>query len=197
MEACYEKNGTIDAKAREYWTVLRNRARMDADFDKTIAATDMNREKRNDWGAYSAGQVIDATLYNIRRERRCELMAEGLRYMDLKRWRAMDQMINEPYHIEGFKLWGPMKDWCNTGADGSSILIYGLDNDKSNVSAPERSMYLRPDDGINSPFPGKDEKSSRVFFSNSREVETNSCEDSGAFHDPEVLPHGRRRFPVD
>ncbi|MDR2763545.1 MAG: RagB/SusD family nutrient uptake outer membrane protein [Tannerella sp.] len=144
MEACYEKNGTLDAKARGYWTALRNRARMDADFDKTIAATDMNREKRNDWGAYSAGQAIDVTLYNIRRERRCELMAEGLRYMDLKRWRAMDQMLTEPYHIEGFKLWGPMKDWYNTGADGSSILIYGLDNDKSNVSSPERGMYLRP-----------------------------------------------------
>jgi hypothetical protein len=144
MEACYEKNGTLDSKARGYWTTLRNRARTDADFDKTIAATDMNREKVNDWGAYSAGQMIDVTLYNIRRERRCELVAEGLRHMDLRRWRAMDQMITTPYHIEGFKLWGPMKDWYNTGADGSSILIYGLDNDKSNVSSPELSMYLRP-----------------------------------------------------
>ncbi|MDR1102211.1 MAG: RagB/SusD family nutrient uptake outer membrane protein [Tannerella sp.] len=144
MEACYEKNSTLDAKARGYWTALRNRARMDADFDKTIAATEMEREKQNDWGACSAGQLIDATLYSIRRERRCELMAEGLRYMDLKRWRAMDRMLTEPYHIEGFKLWGPMKDWYNTGADGSSILIYGLDNDRSNVSSPERSLYLRP-----------------------------------------------------
>ncbi|GHT46994.1 starch-binding protein [Bacteroidia bacterium] len=144
IEASYEKNGTLDAKATGYWTAIRNRAKTDADFNKTIAATDMNKEALNDWGAYSAGQLINSTLYNIRRERRCELMADGLRYMDLKRWRAMDQMITTPYHIEGFKLWGPMKDWYNTESDGSSILIYGLDNDRANVSDPARGMYLRP-----------------------------------------------------
>jgi len=144
MEACYEKTGTIDSKAQGYWAAIRTRARMDTDFNKTIAATDMSKEALNDWGAYSGGNLIDATLYNIRRERRCELMAEGLRYSDLRRWRAMDQMITTPYHIEGFKLWGPMQEWYNTGQDGSTILIYGLDNDKSNVSSPELGMYLRP-----------------------------------------------------
>lgn len=144
MEACYEKNGSLDAKAQEYWRAIRNRAKTDPDFNKTIAATDMEKEKLNDWGAYSGGILIDATLYNIRRERRCELMAEGLRYSDLKRWRSMDQMITTPYHIEGFKIWGPMKDWYNTGVDGSSILIYGLNNDRSNVSSPELGVYLRP-----------------------------------------------------
>ena len=40
----------------------------------------MSQEALNDWGAYFAGNVIqDKTLYNIRRERRCELMAEELR----------------------------------------------------------------------------------------------------------------------
>lgn len=68
--------------------------------------TDMQKEKANDWGAYSANVVVDATLFNIRRERRCELMAEGLRDMDLHRWRAMDQMITTPYHIEGINFWG-------------------------------------------------------------------------------------------
>lgn len=71
----------------------------------------MTKEALNDWGVYSAGQLVDPTLYNIRRERRCELMAEALRYMDLRRWRAMDQMINTPYHIEGFKIWGEMQNW--------------------------------------------------------------------------------------
>lgn len=144
MEACYEKNGMLDGKAKGYWTALRNRAKTDPDFDKTIAATDMNKEALCDWGAYSAGQLVDPTLYNIRRERRCELMAEGLRYMDLCRWRSMDQMITTPYHIEGFKLWGPIQNWYNTGPGGSSILIYGLDNNSSNVSSPDRSEYLRP-----------------------------------------------------
>ena len=144
MEACYEKNGSLDSKAQGYWTNIRNRARMDTDFNKTINATDMDKEKLNDWGAYSAGKIIDATLYNIRRERRCELVFEGNRYADLRRWRSMDQMITTPYHIEGFKVWGPMKDWYNTGPDESTILIYGLSNDRSNVSAPELGVYLRP-----------------------------------------------------
>lgn len=103
----------------------------------------MAKEALNDWGAYSAGQLVNPTLYNIRRERRCELMAEALRYMDLRRWRAMDQMINTPYHIEGFKIWGEMQDWYKN-EDGTSQLVYGMDNPKSNVSEPTRSKYLRP-----------------------------------------------------
>lgn len=137
MEACYEKNGSLDGKARSYWTAIRNRAGVDADFQKTISNTVMQKEAKNDWGAYSAGQLIDPTLYNIRRERRCELMAEGLRWMDLKRWRALDQLITQPYHIEGFKLWGPMKDWYDV-----SKLSYGTAT--SLVSSPAVSNYLRP-----------------------------------------------------
>ena len=138
MEAYYLRNGNLDAKAQSYWTQIRNRAGVDPDFNKTIAATDMSQEAKNDWGAYSAGTLIDPTLYNIRRERRCELMAEGLRWMDLKRWRSLDQMITTPYHIEGFKLWGPMQTWYS-----ASSLKYGI-GDGSNVSAPTLSMYLRP-----------------------------------------------------
>jgi hypothetical protein len=41
--------------------------------------------------------------------------------MDLKRWRAPDQMITTPYHIEGFKLWDPMQAWWST-----SSLKYGI-----------------------------------------------------------------------
>ena len=67
MEASYLLNGTLDATAREYWTVLRQRAGISTDFDKTIAATDMSKEAENDWGAYTGGSVIsDKTLYNIR-----------------------------------------------------------------------------------------------------------------------------------
>lgn len=143
MEACYEKNGSLDNTALSYWTKIRARSQVDTDFNKTIAATDMTKEALNDWGAYSGGQLIDPTLYNIRRERRCELMAEGLRYMDLIRWRAMDQMISTPYHIEGFKLWGSMKEWYK-GEDGTSLLVYGMGNSKSNVSDPALSLYLRP-----------------------------------------------------
>ena len=137
MEACYELNGNLDATARQYWTAIRERAGLDTDIGKTIAATVMSREAKNDWGAYSAGDLVDATLYNIRRERRCELMAEGLRMMDLKRWRAMDQLIATPYHIEGFKIWGPMQEWYD-----SDELVVG--SATATVSDPAVSDYLRP-----------------------------------------------------
>lgn len=137
IEACYEKNGSLDGTASSYWIAIRNRAGVNSDYQNTIANTQVSMEAPNDWGAYSAGQLVDPTLYNIRRERRCELMAEGLRWMDLKRWRAMDQMITNPYHIEGFKLWGPMQDWYS-----ASTLTYGTSN--SRVSSPTLSSYLRP-----------------------------------------------------
>lgn len=142
MEASYELKGSLDETALRYWQAIRNRALMDTNVQKTINATDMNKEALNDWGACSAGKILtDKTLYNIRRERRCELMGEGLRWMDLQRWRACDQMLETPYHIEGFKVWGPMQEWYKN-EDGTSQLYYG--DEKANVSAPERSLYLRP-----------------------------------------------------
>ncbi|MDE1191766.1 MAG: RagB/SusD family nutrient uptake outer membrane protein [Arachidicoccus sp.] len=138
IEAEYEKNGTLDADARNYWTQIRSRAKVSTDIDKTVAATVMSKET-GDWGAYSAGSLVSPTLYNIRRERRDELMAEGLRFMDLKRWRSLDQLITTPAHIEGFKLWGPMKNWYT-----SSELVYGAQNSNAVVSDPALSLYLRP-----------------------------------------------------
>lgn len=135
LEACYERYGSLDAKAREYWQAIRERAHVDPNVNKTISATDMVKEAAGDWAAYSGGQLVDPTLYNIRRERRSELFGEGLRDFDLRRWRAKDQMIETPYHIEGFKLWGPMEDWYTD-------LHYGTPT--SNVSAPSLSQYFRP-----------------------------------------------------
>lgn len=137
IEACYEKTGTLDADAQLYWQQIRARAGVDPDFQKTIDATDLSKEAKNDWSAYSRGQLIDKTLYNIRRERSCELVGEGFRYNDLRRWRSMDQMIETPYHIEGFKIWGPMQYWYK-----ASDLKYSI-GDKSTVSDPSLSPYLR------------------------------------------------------
>lgn len=137
MEASYERKGSIDETAQRYWTALRNRAHVDPDYNKTIALTDMTKEAENDWGAYSGGSLIDPTLYNIRRERRCELLSEGFRMDDLKRWRALDQLITNPCHLEGMHLWNtPMQSWYNN-------LTYGI-GDQSNVSSPELSEYIRP-----------------------------------------------------
>jgi len=99
IEACYEKNGTLDSKAQEYWKAIRRRAGVDEDYQKTIARTDLGRE--DDLGVYSGDRMVDATLYNIRRERRCEFIAEGMRWDDLKRWRSWDRLFTEPYIVEG------------------------------------------------------------------------------------------------
>lgn len=97
----------------------------------------MTKEAENDWGAYSAGQLIDPTLYNIRRERRCELLSEGFRMDDLKRWRAFDQLITKPCHIEGMHLWNtPMEEWYTN-------LTYDI-GAESTVSSPQKSEYIRP-----------------------------------------------------
>lgn len=107
IEACYEKNGSLDAAAITYWEALRQRSGITASIETTINATNMNIEAKNDWGAFSAGQIVSPTLYNIRRERRCEFIGDGLRYMDLCRWRAMDQMITTPYVVEGIHIYDP------------------------------------------------------------------------------------------
>src|SRR5690606_35264090 len=106
IEACYERTGSIDADADRYWRALRIRAGGDPNYTATIAATNMILEGRNDWGAYSHGQMIDATLYNIRRERRCEFIGGGDRWTDLLRWRALDPLNG--FHLGGCTIWGPM-----------------------------------------------------------------------------------------
>jgi hypothetical protein len=142
IEAQYMLTGNLSGKALEYWKIVREKAGFKGnaiDPNVTIVATDMSKEKL-DWAAYTAGNLLnDPILYNIRRERRSELMAENLRWMDLIRWRSLDQLINEPYHIEGFHLWNtPMEEWYNfTSNDynGSS---------SAKVSSPQISEYLRP-----------------------------------------------------
>lgn len=142
MEAQYMLSGSLSGKVLEYWKIVREKAGFTGSAinpQTTISATVMDKEKL-DWGAYTAGKLlIDPVLYNIRRERRCELMAEGLRWMDLIRWRSLDQMATERYHIEGFRLWNSdMTDWYSFTPDNYD----GSGN--ASVSSPELSDYLRP-----------------------------------------------------
>ncbi|WP_299576751.1 RagB/SusD family nutrient uptake outer membrane protein [uncultured Sunxiuqinia sp.] len=145
IEASYLKEGSVNAKADQYWRAIRERAGVNPDYTVTVNATVMSEEAKNDFAAYSAGQLLaDKTLYNIRRERRCELMSEGMRYFDLKRWRALDQLKTNPYIVEGFKLWGPMQNWF-VDEDGESRLIEaGTPDQTPNVSSSSESEYLRP-----------------------------------------------------
>lgn len=145
IEASYLKNGNINSKADAYWRAIRTRAGVNPDYNVTVLATDMTEEAKNDFAAYSKGQLLsDKILYNIRRERRSELIAEGLRYFDLKRWRALDQLKTTPKIIEGFKVWGPMQAWYKN-PDGTSLLIEaGTPGKTANVSKKSESLYLRP-----------------------------------------------------
>lgn len=142
MEAEYMLTKSLTAgKTLEYWKLIREKAGFKGaaiDPNTTIAATDMSKEKL-DWGAYSAGKLLnDPILFNIRRERRNELMGEGLRWMDVQRWRSLDQMMTERYHVEGFKLWNSDM----TALYNFTEKEYAPLGDK--VSAPSASNYLRP-----------------------------------------------------
>lgn len=138
IEACYEKTGALDADARNYWTAIRTRSK-NADFQITIDNTDMDQEKLSDWGAWSAGKVVDATLFNIRRERRCEFMGEGLRWADIHRWRSMDQMIQTPWHPLGVNLWDNLAQNSEFLNRNNNNLIEG-----ENVSPKSFSKYYAP-----------------------------------------------------
>lgn len=140
MEAsCMENNGNnIDAKAQTYWSQLRERAGLPGNYQETVNATDLNKE--NDWAVYSNGQMISTLLYNIRRERRCELIQEGMRMADLKRWRALDQ-LNATWQPEGINFWDS-ELYKKYEERGISLISDG--SDLATVSSPERSTYLRP-----------------------------------------------------
>ncbi len=150
MEACVEKTGAVDATADSYWKAIRTRAKVDADYNKTIAATVMANEAE-DWGSFSRGSQVSPLIYNVRRERRNELMAEGFRWNDLRRWAAMDQLAANPVNIYGMKYWGTV--YCDPT---SPLAIKSLDDDGNlvflaarvnpdgdgNMSAQSESDYI-------------------------------------------------------
>ncbi len=142
IEASWLKNNSIDATADKYWRALRTRAKVDPDYNKTIAATNMAEEAKWDFGAYSHGQLVDATTYNIRRERRNEFIGEAMRWEDLIRWRACDQVNG--YQIEGMKYWGTVYE--GAWRDGSTDLaMVDVEGGKGNISSKEISGdYIRP-----------------------------------------------------
>lgn len=132
LEAYYMRHGDLGGNCAKYWKALRSRAGVDENFMKTINATQLDKE--NDLAVWSHGQEVDETLYNIRRERRCEFIAEGMRLDDLKRWRALDMMRN--YQPEGFHLWGTSNQQLYTNPTRE------LSPDV--VSQSGLSAYLRP-----------------------------------------------------
>ena len=136
IEACYEKNKSIDGTAASYWRNLRERAGVSTDFNATIAATDLSQEL--DLAVYSGTAQVDPTLYNIRRERVNELFSEGQRFADLIRWRSFDNMITTKWVPEGCNFWDDMYQYY----EGENLIADGGNN--STVSMKELGTYLRP-----------------------------------------------------
>ena len=136
LEAAWERYGdNLDSDAWKYWQALRQRAGVDTDINKTINATDLDKEEfyTHDLALYSAGRRIESkVLYNIRRERRCELMSEGFRLDDLYRWRALDQIIGGGYYVHGAKIFGPML----SGFAKNRLKYDQADPSNNNVSSP-------------------------------------------------------------
>ena len=145
MEADYMLDNNLDATSQNYWRAIRTRAGVDTDFQKTINATNMNEEAKGDWGAYSQGALVDPTLYNIRRERRCEFVGEGMRWDDLVRWCSMDQLINTPYIPEGVNFWTSMYQTATwTEMHTEATYVEGPTDPDANISSREESVYVRP-----------------------------------------------------
>lgn len=149
IEAQYMLEKKINSISDKYWKAIRKRAHVDPDYSKTIAATDMAQEAKGDWGAYSQGKLVDATLYNIRRERRCEFIGEGMRWNDLVRWSSMDQLVNTKFIPEGCNFWDSMYQtaiYNEVGRTEENKVTYvqGPNDEKANISSSQESKYIRP-----------------------------------------------------
>ena len=144
IEAYYEKNGNVGGKADTYWKAIRKRAGVSEDYSKTIAATDLSKE--DDWGKRSGANQVDPTLFNIRRERRCEFIGEGFRWNDLIRWRSFDRLLTEKWIPEGVNLWGgDLYDNDLYKEGGNTKFVEGAPGQgKANISARSDSKYVRP-----------------------------------------------------
>ncbi|MCR8668722.1 RagB/SusD family nutrient uptake outer membrane protein [Aestuariibaculum sp. M13] len=148
IEASYELNGSLNSDALAYWSTLRERAGIDKDVQKTINNTDLSQER--DLAVYSAGSMVDETLYNIRRERRNEFIAEGMRLMDMYRWRAFDTM--KDYIVEGFNLWDAYYTQYGNDLNEGDNVSYSPENGGSKYLQPfRRSTSNRAYNGYNFP----------------------------------------------
>lgn len=152
MEASVEKKGSVDETADKYWRALRRRAKIEENYMVTVNATDVQKEgaELGDWGAYSHGANVSSLLFNVRRERRNELIGEGLRMLDVRRWAALDQLMTTPYIVEGMKYWGtvysdPESDLCCKNESGEfEAAIVSPSDGTGNMSPEENSAYVRP-----------------------------------------------------
>ena len=141
LEAYYIKNGKVDGKAAQYWKAVRTRAGINPDYTYSINNTDLAQE--TDLAAHPGGYEVDATLYNIRRERRCEFIGEGMRWDDLIRWRAWDALLTTKFIPEGYNFWDEAYKTYEL-PDGTDEINDDPNSQTANMSSRLVSKYVRP-----------------------------------------------------
>lgn len=141
LEAYYIKNGKVDGKAAQYWKAIRTRAGINPDYTYSINNTDLAQE--TDLAAHPGGYEVDATLYNIRRERRCEFIGEGMRWDDLIRWRAWDALLTNKFIPEGYNFWDEAYKTYEL-PDGTDEINDDPNSPTANMSSRLVSKYVRP-----------------------------------------------------
>lgn len=141
LEAYYIKNGKVDGKAAQYWKAVRTRAGINPDYTYSINNTDLAQE--TDLAAHPGGYEVDATLYNIRRERRCEFIGEGMRWDDLIRWRAWDALLTTKFIPEGYNFWDEAYKTYEL-PDGTDEINDDPNSPTANMSSRLVSKYVRP-----------------------------------------------------
>ncbi|ATA75696.1 RagB/SusD family nutrient uptake outer membrane protein [Capnocytophaga canis] len=125
-----------------------------ADLDRTInkirdrvAMPHLTMDAVADANASDYGYDVAPILYEIRRERRVELVGEGFRFNDILRWKA-GKLLNNPKTIKGMKLTDELKAEYNKDA----INKLPVDNEKYLIVYPafpngrtwNDKMYLYP-----------------------------------------------------
>lgn len=141
LEAYYVKNGKVDGKAAQYWKAVRTRAGINPDYTNSINNTDLAQE--TDLAAHPGGYEVDATLYNIRRERRCEFIGEGMRWDDLIRWRAWDALLTTKFIPEGYNFWDEAYKTYEL-PEGTDEINDDPNSPTANMSSRLVSKYIRP-----------------------------------------------------
>lgn len=141
LEAYYVKNGKVDGKAAQYWKAVRTRAGINPDYTNSINNTDLAQE--TDLAAHPGGYEVDATLYNIRRERRCEFIGEGMRWDDLIRWRAWDVLLTTKFIPEGYNFWDEAYKTYEL-PEGTDEINDDPNSPTANMSSRLVSKYVRP-----------------------------------------------------
>lgn len=142
IEAYYMRYNKLDGKADKYWRAVRNRAKVDENYQTTIDLTDLSKE--TDWAKYSGETSVDKTLFNIRRERRCEFIGENMRWNDLIRWRSFDQLLTNKFIPEGCNFWTEIYKYANRDENGTVIKLIDDGGAKANVSSKSLGKYFRP-----------------------------------------------------